>query len=56
MNSMAFIRMNELLECILIIIQAGFPLERVGRRDGGRGREEKSGMNKNLSSRGGTSY
>lgn len=50
MNSMAFVRMNELLERVLIIIQAGFPLERVGRRDGGRGREEKRGMNKKLSS------
>lgn len=50
MNSTAFVRMNELLECILIIIQAGFPLERVGRRDGGRGREDKRGMNKKLSS------
>lgn len=49
---MAFIWMNELLKCVLIIIQAGFPLERGGRRDGGRGREENRGMNKILSSGG----
>lgn len=45
MNSMASMRMNELQECILIIIQAGFPLERVGKRDGGWGVERRKERN-----------
>lgn len=38
---MAFIRMNERLECILIIIQAGFPFEESGQKRLREGKKRK---------------